>query len=139
MTAPQTPVLLGGSTDGSGDADKVKALLVTADGKLEIGASVTIDTTGLATSAKQDTLLAAVVALAQPTLVTAVTKSDSTDTTATASKGIWVGTAGDLAVKPTGSNTAVTLTNVPSGTFIPGSYQRIMSTNTTASNIVSFA
>jgi hypothetical protein len=107
--------------------DTVNTNLTTIDGRVD-GLEALIGTTNTNTAA-----------LAQPTLTTAVTPSDSTNTTTTASKGFWVGTGGNVAVKGTGDSAATTLTNVPSGTYIPGAYQRIMSTNTTASNIVSFA
>lgn len=109
----------GQKIDGSG----VAPLPVAADG-LSIPVTGTVSGT---------------VTAPQPTHVTAVTKSDSTDITATASKGLWIGTGGDVAVKAVGDTVAVTLANVPSGTYIPGAYQRVMSTNTTASNIASFA
>ncbi len=80
--------------------------------------------------------------LTQPGTTTAITKSDSTDTSAYCTKGVWVGTAGDLAVlgvlDAVDAAAANTLKNVPSGSFIPGSFARIMSTNTGASNIVCF-
>lgn len=118
------------------DEGNVIPIEVSDDGFLKLAADVDIDTTGLATSAKQDTLLAA---LQHPTKVTAVTKSDSTDITATASKGIWVGTGGDIALRGVGDSSATTLAAVPSGTYIPGAYMRVMSAGTTASNIVSFS
>ncbi len=73
-----------------------------------------------------------------PTKTVAITKSDSTNLTGTVTKGIFVGTGGDVAIKLIGDSAAVTLVNVPDGTFIPGSFARVMSTNTTASGIVGF-
>jgi hypothetical protein len=104
---------------------------------------------GLATSAKQDTGNTSLATVAtntgttatsttDPTTSVAITKSDSTDLSATVTKGIWVGTGGDVAIKLTGDSAPVTLSNVPSGTFIPGKFARVMSTNTTASNIIGF-
>lgn len=87
--------------------------------------------TGAATSSNQDLLK-------QPTRMATVTKSDSTDITSTATKGLYVGGAGDLAVMGVGDSAAVTLVGVPAGTFVPGAYKRVMSTNTTATNIISF-
>jgi hypothetical protein len=156
------------------------AIPVTDDGakvKCEIeNATLTVDTTGLATSAKQDTgntslasiktdvdkipsqgtalmagstpvtlatndtqvalLLAALNKITPPTTNTAVTPSDSTDLTGLASKGVWVGTGGNIALKGSGDSAAVTYLSVPDGAFIEGNFIRVMSTNTTASNIV---
>lgn len=67
----------------------------------------------------------------------AVTKSDSTDITATATQGIWVGTAGDLVVKFKNDSSATTLKNVANGTYVRGSFSRVMAA-TTAADIVSF-
>lgn len=113
-------------------------LRLTSTGALVIDGAVTA--TGGATAANQTLELAALDLLKQPTRAVAVTASDATDTTATATKGCWVGTGGDLAVKFVGDSagSAVTLKNVPSGTYVPGAFCRVMSTNTTASNIVSF-
>jgi hypothetical protein len=115
------------------------------------GSTLTVTATdgGFATSALQTTGNASLSSidtkaskLTQPTTTTAVTKSDSTDTTAYCTKGFWVGTAGDVAVLGTSdtpdAGSATTLKNIPSGSFVPGSFFRIMSTNTTASNIVCF-
>jgi len=94
------------------------------------------------TLATNDTVAAALQValnlLTQPKSTTAVTKSDSTDTTSYCGKGIWVGTGGDVAVKMLSDSAATTLAAVPSGTFIPGQFLRIMSTNTTASGIICF-
>ena len=99
--------------------------------------------TGAATAAKQDTgntslasILAAALLLEQPQTAATVTLSDST--TVAFTKGLWVGTGGDLAVTLVGGS-AVTLKNVPSGTYVPGSVIHVMTTNTTASNVVGFS
>lgn len=65
----------------------------------------------------------------------AVTPSDSTSVTC---KAIYIGTGGNIAVAPSSSGTAVTFSNVGSGTILPLELKegRIMSTNTTATNIV---
>lgn len=69
----------------------------------------------------------------------AVTPSDSTIISAF---GFYVGTTGDVAVMPMaqegGNATPVTFTAVPAGQIIALVCSRIMSTNTTASNIVAF-
>ncbi len=68
----------------------------------------------------------------------AVTKSDDTEV---AFFGFYVGTTGNVAVKTMADGpggTAITFTAVPAGTIIPLAVCRIMSANTTASNIVGF-
>lgn len=50
--------------------------------------------------------------------------------------GIYVGTGGDIAIVSIGSSTAVTYHNVPSGTFLPIAAKQVLSTGTTASDIV---
>ena len=66
---------------------------------------------------------------------TAVTKSDSTLVTC---DGIYVGGAGNIALSQSDTATAVTFVGVPAGTFLPIRLKngRIMSTNTTATEIV---
>jgi hypothetical protein len=64
----------------------------------------------------------------------AVTKSDTTKITA---YGFYVGTTGDVAIQD-GSGNTVTFTAVPAGAVVPVVCSRIMSTGTTASNIVAF-
>lgn len=68
------------------------------------------------------------------TRLTAVTPSDSTDLSG--ARAVYVGTAGDLAVRAKGDDSAVTLPNVPAGAIIPVQIDRVMSTGTTASDIV---
>ena len=63
----------------------------------------------------------------------AVTTSDSADNIYDA---IWVGTGGNLAVMGANDTSAVTLGSVASGTLLPISVRKIMTTNTTASAIV---
>lgn len=79
---------------------------------------------------------ASLLLIQQPTRSAAVTKSDSTDITATATKGLWVGTAGDLSVKYAGDSAATTLKGVAAGTYVPGAFSRVMAA-TTAADIVS--
>ena len=68
----------------------------------------------------------------------AVTKSDSTDLTSNGQlpRAIYVGGAGNLAVKVGSDSTAVTLVGVPAGSIVPVRAMNVMSTNTTATNIV---
>lgn len=65
-----------------------------------------------------------------------VTKSDSTVLAKT--RAIWVGGAGNLAVLMAGDSSAVTITGVAAGSLLPISVTKVMSTNTTATNIVAF-
>jgi hypothetical protein len=64
----------------------------------------------------------------------AVTPSDSTDVSFF---GFYVGITGDVAVT-TAKGTVVTFTAVPAGQIIPVAVSKIMSTNTTATDIVGF-
>lgn len=66
--------------------------------------------------------------------VEAVTKSDATILGAV--RGLYIGGTGDVAVKCAGSSTAVTFVGVPAGTILPVRATQVMSTNTTATNIV---
>lgn len=64
----------------------------------------------------------------------AVTPSDSTDIEG--SIGLYVGTAGNVAVRTVNAaGTTVTFSNVPAGSFLPGNFTRVMAA-TTASNIL---
>lgn len=65
----------------------------------------------------------------------AVVPSDATVLVPT--RGLWVGTVGDVAVIGSGpGQSAVTIKNVPSGTLLPVCVTKVMATNTTAANIV---
>ena len=75
--------------------------------------------------------------LKDPTTSIAITPSDSTDLSATVTKGIWVGAGGNVALQLTGDSATTTLLNVPSGTFIPGRFKHIMAA-TTATSLVGF-
>lgn len=63
----------------------------------------------------------------------AVTPSDST---AVLFRGLWIGGAGNVAIIGLLGDTAVTLSGVPAGTYLPIAVKRVMSTNTTATLIV---
>lgn len=67
----------------------------------------------------------------------AVTPSDTVDLTIT-SRALFVGGAGALAVV-TAKGQTVTFTGVVAGTVLPLRVSRVMSTNTSASNIVAMA
>ncbi len=77
----------------------------------------------------------AIDSVSAPTKFAAVTKSDSTDLTGVATKGLYVGTTGSVVVKGVNDTVAVTFASVPAGAFIPGNFSRVMNA-TTASNIV---
>lgn len=64
----------------------------------------------------------------------AVTPSDSTELDIT--RGVYVGTGGDLAVVMADDSLAVTFVAVPSGVLLPIRVLKVMSTNTTASDIL---
>lgn len=64
--------------------------------------------------------------------VAAVTPSDTTVQPFTA---LYIGTTGDVAILPNNGVSAVTFKSVAVG-FFPVSGQKVMNTNTTASNIV---
>ena len=51
-------------------------------------------------------------------------------------RSLWVGTAGNLSVILVGDSAAVTFTGVPAGTLMPLAVKRVMSTNTTAGEII---
>jgi hypothetical protein len=63
----------------------------------------------------------------------AITPSDSTVIAAT--RGIWVGGAGNLAVTM-GSGAVLTFAGVAAGTLLPIQVQKVMATNTTATLIL---
>lgn len=63
----------------------------------------------------------------------AVTPSDSNTL---GSRGLWVGTGGNVTVDFLDGGTNIALNNVPSGTLLPIAVTKVYSTGTTASNIV---
>lgn len=65
----------------------------------------------------------------------AITKSDSTDLTASSIRGLYVGGTGDLAIT-TKAGSTVTFKAVPVGFVLHLPIAKVMSTNTTATNIV---
>ena len=64
-----------------------------------------------------------------------ITKSDTVENWCDA---FYVGSGGDISIKLRDDDTAVTLKNVASGTVYPLAVKYIMSTSTTASDIVGF-
>lgn len=63
----------------------------------------------------------------------AVTKSD---TVVQNYSSLWIGGAGNVAVIPAGQDNAITILAVAAGTLLPIAVSKVMSTNTTATNIV---
>lgn len=51
-------------------------------------------------------------------------------------RGLYVGGVGDVTVIPEGQTATVTFTAVPAGTILPVTVRQLMSTGTTATNIV---
>lgn len=88
----------------------------------------------MATTATED---AARIGDAPANKLADVTKSDSTDLTGIANKGIYVGTGGDVVLLAVGDTVARTLKNIQDGTFIKGDFSRVMAA-TTASDMVAF-
>ena len=70
------------------------------------------------------------------TKLTSITKSDATDLTTLKIRALWIGGAGDVAVIAFGDTAAVTIAGVLAGTLLPVAVVKVMSTNTTATNIV---
>lgn len=70
------------------------------------------------------------------TKIVAITISDATDLTATKIKALWVGGAGNVAVIAFNDTAAVTIVGVLAGTLLPISVNKVMATNTTATNIL---
>ncbi len=68
--------------------------------------------------------------------LTAVTPSNSTELVGV--RALYVGTTGNVAIVACNDTAAVTLTAVPAGTVLPIFVSKVMSTGTTASNIVAF-
>lgn len=60
----------------------------------------------------------------------------ASDSTVLQFRALYVGGAGDVAVKHVEGGSAVTYPSVPAGTILPVTGVRVMSTNTTATNMV---
>lgn len=58
------------------------------------------------------------------------------DTAAFPASVIYVGTTGNVAIKPADGGAAVTFVGVPAGATLPALAMQVLSTGTTASNIV---
>lgn len=133
-TAAKQPAL---GTAGTASADVITVQGIAGMTSLKVDGSAVTQPISAA-SLPLPTSAATNLAVAQPTTSVAITPSDSTDLTATVTKGLWVGTAGNVAIKLSADSAAVVLSNVPSGTYVPGAFARVMATNTTATNIVGF-
>lgn len=72
--------------------------------------------------------------LAGATSGEAVTPSNSDELTKFA-RALWVGTAGDIALVTT-AGTSLTFVGIAAGTMVPIQCKQVLSTGTTASNIV---
>lgn len=66
----------------------------------------------------------------------AVTPNDSTDL-ANVSKALWIGGAGNVSIIAADDSSAVLISGVAAGTILPIRAKRVLSTNTTATLIVS--
>lgn len=64
----------------------------------------------------------------------AVTPSDVTRIPAT--RGLFVGTAGNVSVRMADDENVVTFVNIANGTMLPLQVIQVMATNTTATNII---
>ncbi len=71
------------------------------------------------------------------TKIFAITKSDST-VYFPAFRALYVGGPGDVALLAKGDTVAVTLVAVQAGTLLPISGKQVLSTGTTATNLVGF-
>ena len=78
---------------------------------------------------------AALVDSVVPSTATAITASDSTDVSATTSKGVLVGGAGNLALRSIGAPTTTVTIAVVAGQYVPIQCSRVMAA-TTATGIV---
>lgn len=63
-----------------------------------------------------------------------ITPSDST-VLSPVTRGLWIGTGGDIALIMADDSAAKTFKNVPSGVLLPFSVKKVMLTNTTATDI----
>ncbi len=65
-----------------------------------------------------------------------VSKSDSADVTGSPYSALYVGVGGDVALDLHGSGEAIVFKNLASGQLLPVKFDRVDSTNTTATNMV---
>jgi hypothetical protein len=135
----------------------IRTIRLTEDGLLMVDATVSASP-GAATSANQTTMIghldgvettltaidgrvdgletlitatnASLELLKQPNRALAVTPSDATDITATATKGLLVTVTGNVNVTYAGDSTAVALGTWPAGSYIPGALERVNAATT---------
>lgn len=69
----------------------------------------------------------------------AITPNDSTDLIQHGLRALWVGGAGNVAIRALSDGSAVTIAGVPAGTLLPIAVARVLATGTTATNIVGLA
>jgi hypothetical protein len=73
------------------------------------------------------------------TILFTITPDDDTDLAQTATRGIYVGTSGDLAVIPLNGEDPVVLPNLAAGIIHPIRARRVRATGTTAVDIIGVA
>lgn len=66
----------------------------------------------------------------------AVTPSDTVDLTIKPTRGLWVGGGGNVAVLMSALGTSLVFQNVGAGVLLPISVTRVLTTGTTATNIL---
>lgn len=118
-----TGTVYGGSTDGRDGGQMPPSIIVTggkgSDGKLH----------PYATDVNGNLIIAGILNAA------AITPSDSVDLTNAATRGVYVGVAGDVKVDLVGTGTAVVFKAAPVG-ILNVQAKRVYSTGTTATNLV---
>ncbi|RXZ77256.1 hypothetical protein EBB07_33835 [Paenibacillaceae bacterium] len=134
-------VIGGGGGEGPGGSDEVTIkgpldnegrIPVTLPGVQPISGTVSLATAQYNTLARRDDI----AKLASAVTAAVVTPNDTTDLAAGATKGIMVGTSGDIVVDMVTSGASITLKNIAAGIIHPLSVKRIRATGTTATDIV---
>lgn len=92
--------------------------------------------TGGATAANQALEIAALALLSQPTVAATVTTHDTNAQVAT--KGLWVGTGGNITGRLSGDGADRVWKNIPSGTYVPGNFV-LIKVATTAADILAYS
>jgi hypothetical protein len=101
-----------------------------------VSAAVILAALALTGAALDDFSSARGVTLVSPPMYGfAITPNDGTDLPSI-TRSIWVGVGGDIVVIYAGNGTQVTLKNVPTGFRLSGRFSRVLSTNTTATNLI---
>jgi hypothetical protein len=127
--------LLALVTTGAGAKATDAGIGTSADAKVDTDAEGTL-------SAKLRGIVSRLIELigwtSSPTIWTAVAKSDSTDLTGLATKGLLVGGAGDIAVRLSGAPSTTVTQTVVAGQYLPGNFTRVMAA-TTATGITALS